>query len=554
MFYRFSSSTAAYDMGKAGSKEKSVEKESKTKALAPDVPKVSMDVEVPFDQYAFPFENAVFGGGRLTSVAYVGAVRFLEDVGIWSRIQRLSGSGSGAIVASLLCIGYNSHQLQNTLQSHLKALNQDHICGNCCLGCNMSSTYGWNPNKKILSWFQAKMKEAIGNQDATFLDVYRKFGRELCIVVTNVSQGRLEYCHPKTTPDLPVSVAVRISMATPGLCSPVKVKLYDKEELFVEGPYLDSYPIHCFDGWWLSMKSDDSFLKKITSVNELSILIDHDNRFATLNAKTLGIFVYDETYLGLLASQFDERKRLSDKGTYPETKLSKNWTQTLNACKPIQEKYNHYRTTADKFHRALVLAFPEATKLFKKTDLQDILKKDTTLSEADLTIVFGNQHSLDDIWKLISNGKTELSHQDFLNYFGQKCLRIQGQHQALRKNNIKSLTDYFEALQMSSLEHRGASIKSQDLDRTIGINIHYLNGFTGGQQLDSSDSTYLMEQGKLAAKVYLQQFISKSVPPIKDAPNRRSFCRDDLPSFIDDEVSEIIDERDYMENLIGRVL
>jgi len=59
-----------------------------------------------------------------------------------------------------------------------------------------------------------------------------------------------------------------------------------------------------------------------------------------------------------------------------------------------------------------------------------------------------------------------------------------------------------------------------------------------------------LQQGRLSTKSYLEQFVSTARPPIKDTPNRRSYCRDDLAQFIDedDAVSEIIDERDYAEN------
>jgi len=57
-----------------------------------------------------------------------------------------------------------------------------------------------------------------------------------------------------------------------------------------------------------------------------------------------------------------------------------------------------------------------------------------------------------------------------------------------------------------------------------------------------------LQQGRLSTKSYLEQFVSTARPPIKDTPNRRSYCRDDLAQFIDDDASEIIDERDYAEN------
>jgi len=48
------------------------------------------------------------------------------------------------------------------------------------------------------------------------MQTYRKTGKELCIVVTNISSGYVEYCHVKTTPYLPVIDAVRMTLATPG--------------------------------------------------------------------------------------------------------------------------------------------------------------------------------------------------------------------------------------------------------------------------------------------------------------------------------------------------
>lgn len=49
-----------------------------------------------------------------------------------------------------------------------------------------------------------------------FLKLYEKTGKELCVVVTNLNHMTEEYCHVKTTPDMPIRLAVRMSMAIPG--------------------------------------------------------------------------------------------------------------------------------------------------------------------------------------------------------------------------------------------------------------------------------------------------------------------------------------------------
>ena len=51
------------------------------------------------------------------------------------------------------------------------------------------------------------------------VQVYERFGKELCIVVTNLNQMSVEYFHPKTTPNTPVRRAVRMSVALPGKSS-----------------------------------------------------------------------------------------------------------------------------------------------------------------------------------------------------------------------------------------------------------------------------------------------------------------------------------------------
>jgi len=49
-------------------------------------------------------------------------VQCLEDAAIWGRVVRLAGSGTGALVATLLAIGYNSQQLEQLLNFDIRKL------------------------------------------------------------------------------------------------------------------------------------------------------------------------------------------------------------------------------------------------------------------------------------------------------------------------------------------------------------------------------------------------------------------------------------------------
>ena len=52
-----------------------------------------------------------------------------------------------------------------------------------------------------------------------FLKLYQVTGNELCITAVNVNMIRVEYFHQKTTPDVPVKLALRMSISIPGKVS-----------------------------------------------------------------------------------------------------------------------------------------------------------------------------------------------------------------------------------------------------------------------------------------------------------------------------------------------
>jgi len=55
------------------------------------------------------------------------------------------------------------------------------------------------------------------NVQCMICQVLDTFGRELCIVVTNLNRMCSEYCSPRLSPNLPIRDAVRMSMSFPRL-------------------------------------------------------------------------------------------------------------------------------------------------------------------------------------------------------------------------------------------------------------------------------------------------------------------------------------------------
>ena len=64
---------------------------------------------------AYAFKNLIFEGGGVKGIAYVGAIRELENRQIMKNIKRVGGTSAGAINAVLLALGYTLKDTQKIL-------------------------------------------------------------------------------------------------------------------------------------------------------------------------------------------------------------------------------------------------------------------------------------------------------------------------------------------------------------------------------------------------------------------------------------------------------
>ena len=63
----------------------------------------------------YHFRNLVFEGGGVKGLAYVGAMRVLEERGILQGIKRVGGTSVGAINAALFSLGYSNEEQKDIL-------------------------------------------------------------------------------------------------------------------------------------------------------------------------------------------------------------------------------------------------------------------------------------------------------------------------------------------------------------------------------------------------------------------------------------------------------
>ena len=263
-----------------------------------------MHPSLPETHPRYPFENLCFEGGGVKGVAYCGALRVLEEEGVYPHhVRRVAGTSIGSLFAMLLALGYSSAELVELLRkTDLSQVLQDRRFGWLGAAWNMFRTFGLNPGSRLADFIGQCLVSHGGTADLTFRQLYEQSGRELCVPVCNVTRLETEYCHPKTTPELPVRVAVAMSMALPVLMRPHRItrsfrdstSSWKEEELYTDGGLLCNFPVHAFDGWWLSMAPEDTFLARLRPSSEAARLTQDAVRFSPPSGATLAFTTFSD--------------------------------------------------------------------------------------------------------------------------------------------------------------------------------------------------------------------------------------------------------------------
>mmetsp|Transcript_20174 Transcript_20174/g.49480 ORF Transcript_20174/g.49480 Transcript_20174/m.49480 type:complete len:582 (+) Transcript_20174:110-1855(+) len=303
---------------------------------------------LPGSHPEYPFENVVFQGGGARGSIYGGTAAALEDLGILPYLKRFAGASAGCFPAVCLALGLDSKQIQEEMLNldlttffdgyFLEDVPGIDVLKNAGPVYNVLDKMGMHPAAKITEAIGDLLERYTGNSELTFLDLYRDYGVELCVTVSNLSRSESNFCHINMTPSLPIKIAVRASMSLPLIFQPVK--LYGVDELSVDGGLYNNYPIKAFDGWYLSTKKEDGILARGTSAvpsesseDCLSAVREaFKARFDTINEATIGFRAFDDSdpsdlsYFGamhVMGKLKEDGTSEMDKIPYPDTKKAR---------------------------------------------------------------------------------------------------------------------------------------------------------------------------------------------------------------------------------------
>ncbi|QZT32636.1 patatin-like phospholipase family protein [Caldalkalibacillus thermarum TA2.A1] len=193
--------------------------------------------------------DAVFAGGGVKGIAFIGAIRETEERGY--QFQRVAGTSAGSIMAALLAAGYSGKEMEGLLEelSFPAFLQADWIGRLPGIGkpLNILFRNGMYNTAGLEQWIRDKLiKKGIWSFD----DLPEG---KLKIIASDITNGRIMII-PDDLPfygldpaQFPIARAVRMSCSIPYFFQPVMINQNKKKVVVVDGGLLSNYPIWIFD-------------------------------------------------------------------------------------------------------------------------------------------------------------------------------------------------------------------------------------------------------------------------------------------------------------------
>lgn len=209
-------------------------------------------------------KSVVLSGGASKGLAYIGVLKYIsENPDTFKGVTEYIGCSIGAFASLLFILGYNHTTLENIFNNYnLELLKSFKVS-------NFFKEYGLDNGKKIKTFIKLFIKTKGLDENITFEELYNLTKKKLITVVSNVNERKTEYLSVDTVPDMPVYIAVQMSMAIPLIFQPIEYK----GNLYVDGGLTCNFPVNYHTHSDLSDVLAFSF--KETKPKEIKVLDDY---------------------------------------------------------------------------------------------------------------------------------------------------------------------------------------------------------------------------------------------------------------------------------------
>lgn len=187
------------------------------------------------------FTSLVISGGAIKVVSAVGCLTYMQEHGMLNTIQTYVGTSAGSVVCFFLVIGYTPQEIYDFMRHHLQRsevadmINVDDIL-------SMNATLGMSNGRSLIKLFQQILFDKTNMLDITFIDLAKRFGKNLVVTVSNLTLQQEEYISVDTYPDMSVIEALKMSCSIPILFTPVQYNGC----MYVDGGVYANFPLTYF--------------------------------------------------------------------------------------------------------------------------------------------------------------------------------------------------------------------------------------------------------------------------------------------------------------------
>ncbi len=195
------------------------------------------------------YKNLVFEGGGPKDAAFAGAIQVLDELGHYERVERVAGTSSGSITATLLACGAGSRGLYEAVEhTNFRKFVADKggVIGDAW---RMFRHWGLHTGNGFVKILKRNIAEYAGDASLTFAQLNgmaradpKRF-KQLSVIVSNLSRQKSEVFDADRTPDLPIWQAVRASISIPLVFEPVTID----GDCYVDGGLAWVYPLDLYD-------------------------------------------------------------------------------------------------------------------------------------------------------------------------------------------------------------------------------------------------------------------------------------------------------------------
>lgn len=205
--------------------------------------------------------HLILSGSGSRFISFIGALSFFNKIfpKFKDNLGIVSCSSGGSFIGMLLCLGYKIEDIKNLLinigYSDVKDINV----------LSFLNKYGFDEGLKLIEIMKKLIFNKLGNENATFKDLYDIKGNHLVITGSCLNTYEVEYFDYISNPDMEIWKAVRISISIPIYYTAFEYK----DKMYFDGAILDYFPINVISKYSneINKNSDILISLKLKDIN-----------------------------------------------------------------------------------------------------------------------------------------------------------------------------------------------------------------------------------------------------------------------------------------------